>query len=210
MGQTNHFDQAAARWDEEPRRVALARRLAAAIAERVPLTSEWTALDFGCGTGLVTVELAPRVGRIVGLDSSQGMIDVLRQKTEALGLVNLTVERGELETAPLPLGGFDLIVSAMAMHHVRETAAVLKRFSSLLRPGGFLAVADLDAEDGSFHSGSTEPVPHNGFARETLGALVEAAGFVTPDFITAHLVNKPTAAGEMREYPVFLMTARKG
>ena len=63
MSGNEHFDQAAATWDLADHRVALAHAVAEAIAARVPLTKKQSVLDFGCGTGLVTLELAA-TGRI--------------------------------------------------------------------------------------------------------------------------------------------------
>jgi len=63
-----------------------------------------------------------------------------------------------------PVGLFDLIFSAMALHHVQNTDALLDRFASLTAPGGWIALADLDTEDGTFHSGDSGPV-HPGFNR---------------------------------------------
>ena len=62
MSGTEHFDQAAATWDLADRRVTLARDVVAAIAAWVTLSKEQAALDFGCGTGLVTLALAPLLG----------------------------------------------------------------------------------------------------------------------------------------------------
>ena len=63
MTQRRDFDAAAAAWDEEPRRVKLAGEIAAAICAKLPLSAEWDALDFGCGTGLVTLQLSQHLDR---------------------------------------------------------------------------------------------------------------------------------------------------
>ena len=77
MSGSEHFDQAAATWDLADRRVALAHAVAQAIAARVPLAKKQSVLDFGCGTGLVTLELWSRVGSITGADTSPGMLMTL-------------------------------------------------------------------------------------------------------------------------------------
>jgi len=74
MTHLRDFDTAAATWDEEPRRVKLSEDMAAAIAGRVPLSKSMTAIDYGCGTGLLTLLIQPHVGRIIGADSSKGML----------------------------------------------------------------------------------------------------------------------------------------
>lgn len=55
---------------------------------------------------------------------------------------------------------FDGIISAMALHHIKDTQHLLRTFTSHLHPGGFIALADLDREDGSFHTHGNEGVFH--------------------------------------------------
>jgi cyclopropane fatty-acyl-phospholipid synthase-like methyltransferase len=150
MPGTEHFDQAAATWDLAERRVALAHAVTEAIAARVPLSREQSVLDFGCGTGLVTLELGPKVGTMAGADTSPGMLKTLAEKAKAQGL---TLHLLSLNTDwPTELGGpYDLIVSSMTLHHVPDVPALFHQFERHLQPGGQVALADLDEEDGSFH-----------------------------------------------------------
>ena len=97
---------------------------------------------------------------------------------------------------------FDGIISSMAMHHVENTSDFLKALYAHLRPGGFIAVADLDTEDGNFHGQGNEGVFHFGFDREKLTAMAKEKGFEDVKFDTALTVDKPAGA-----YPIFLMTA---
>jgi len=202
------FDQAAATWDEEPRRVQLADDIAAALIREVGIVSDMDALDYGCGTGLITLRLQPLVRGITGADTSPGMLDVLREKAHARALENVRVMvldgAGKQE---IP-GRFHLIVSSMTLHHVPDVASLLREFHRLLLPGGVLALADLDAEDGSFH-GDTIPAAHAGFDRGALRAMLAAAGFRDLRDCTAATVEKGTGDGETRSYPVFLMVAAR-
>ena len=99
---------------------------------------------------------------------------------------------------------FDLIISAMAMHHVEDTAQLLQTFSEHLKPGAMVALADLDKEDGSFHPADVQGVFHSGFERDDLKALLESQGFDDVHFFTAHTVVR-----EAKEYPIFLVIATK-
>jgi len=94
----------------------------------------------------------------------------------------------------------------MALHHVKDLRKALKAFRSLLKKGGFLCVADLDKEDGSFHGPGFDG--HNGFERESLKKLAEAAGFEEAFFETAMTMEKPVDGGALRSFPIFLMTAK--
>jgi 2-polyprenyl-3-methyl-5-hydroxy-6-metoxy-1,4-benzoquinol methylase len=202
MTDTTRFDQAAATWDLAERRVLLARGVAAAIAARVPLTRTMKVLDFGCGTGLVTLVLGPKVGSITGADTSTGMLDTLAEKAAAQGI---TLELKPLGSDGLAdLGGpYDLIVSSMTLHHIADVPALFRRFLQHLAPGGQVALADLDEEDGSFHEDAAG-VYHQGFSRNTIQAWLEAAGYGQIHVETAMITSK---AGT--DYPVFLATARR-
>jgi SAM-dependent methyltransferase len=108
---------------------------------------------------------------------------------------------------PLPVHKFDITYSLMVLHHIPETDIVLHKFHEVLEPGGWLVIADLDQEDGSFHTDGSTDV-HLGFAREELQKRAEAAGFTDVKFSTAHKIHK-LMGDEEKVFPVFLMTARR-
>lgn len=199
----SYFDEAAAQWDNNPGRVALARGVGAAMALAVPLQPDWRALDYGAGTGLLTLNLQPRVASLVALDSSAGMLEQLDQKLAAAGMANVQTRRWDLEVEPFPEAGFDLVVSSMTLHHLRDVSLVLGRLAALLKPGGWLAVADLDSEDGSFH-GHSDGVFHLGFERPQIAQWLANAGLVRVRLSDAHSMTKPASTGQSRTYPVFL------
>lgn len=159
-------------------------------------------MDFGAGTGLIAGHIAPRVAKVIAVDISPSMLEALAAKPELRGKVEPRCQ--DIMETPLE-GTVDAIVSAMALHHVEDTAALVTRFADALEPGGFLALADLDREDGSFHAPGTEGVYHAGFDRAELGGIFERSGFEAIRFTTALDVRKDGGA----IYPVFFMTARK-
>ena len=201
------FDKAAATWDEEPRRVKLAEDTAAAIAGMVPLSKTMTAMDYGCGTGLLTLLIRPHVGRIIGADSSKGMLEVLERKVRDLGLDNVGTMLIDAETVAAAEERVDLLTCHMTLHHVEDIPLLFLKFHEMLFPAGILCLSDLDAEDGSFHSDTTGVFSH-GFDRNDLRVLLAEAGFTDIRDTTAAVIQKKSAEGE-REYPVFLITARK-
>ena len=186
MSGKDYFDQAADTWDLAEPRVALALGVAKAIRERVALSRTLEVLDFGCGTGLVTLALAQAVGAITGADSSPAMLEVLAEKAQALGIA--------VGLQP---------VSSMTLHHLADIPALFGHFAAHLRPGGRVALADLDTEDGGFHA-EASGVHHQGFAREQIQAWLQEAGFQEVRLETATVARR-----EERDYPVFLATARK-
>lgn len=201
------FNSVAASWDDNPVRVELAQAVARAIAAAVPLRPDARALEFGCGTGLVTALLAPELGRVVAVDSAAGMLDVLRAKVRELGLDHVEAVEMDLAQA-LPPGPFDLIFSSMTLHHIEDVPGLLARLHALLAPGGYVALADLEREDGSFH-GDAPGVMHQGFEPAAVARWLAAAGFGEIRTRPAHVVHKTGADGAAHDYPVFLAIGRR-
>ncbi|MEW5891970.1 MAG: class I SAM-dependent methyltransferase [Pseudomonadota bacterium] len=200
------FDSKARRWDSNPVFVERARKIAEAIRRRVALDRTMRALDYGCGTGLLSFPLKEALGHITLKDSSAGMLEVLREKIAAQNVSNMTVRQADLTAEPLPEERYDLIYSAMTLHHIPDTAKILRVFHDLLNPGGHLCIADLDQEDGSFHGPEIEV--HHGFDRTALAGQLEQAGFADIRFDTVFEIVKESETGS-RAYPVFLLTARR-
>ena len=193
------FADRAADWDREGHRVDNVENIATAIRDRIPFEPTMEIMDFGSGTGLLLERVAPLVRKICAVDTSPSMNAELAGKAGSLDCeleileVDLTETRLERR--------FDGIISSMTLHHVENVAALLQVFHGLLNDGGFLALADLETEDGSFHDDSTG-VFHQGFDRQALKRVVSDAGFTRVDIATASVVRE--ARGD---YPVFLLTA---
>lgn len=202
------FDDAAASWDSQPERVKLAQAVAGAIAERLPPDSQqMDALEFGCGTGLVGLELVSYLKSLTAVDTSKGMLEELSNKVREMGLTAVSVREIDLSNHNLE-GKFDLIFSSMTLHHVDDIETILKQFADHLNPGGYLAIADLDKEDGSFHPPDAPGVKHHGLERDYLGDLLTRLGFSGINFETVFQFTKEQKEG-IANYPVFLLTAQK-
>jgi 2-polyprenyl-3-methyl-5-hydroxy-6-metoxy-1,4-benzoquinol methylase len=201
------FNKEAAEWDANPGRVKLANDVADAVIREAGPTRAMDALDFGCGTGLVTLRLQPLVRSILGADSSEGMLGVLQSKIQSQGITNAKTRHVDFEKGGRIEGEFHLIVSSMTLHHVPGTAPLFRQWRELLLPGGMLCFADLDAEDGSFHGDNTG-VFHFGFDREHLKKLLRETGFQDIRDTTATTMMRDTEAGK-RAFPVFLISAKK-
>ena len=203
------FDAKAAEWDANPARVALARGVVGAIRAAVPLRPHMAAMDFGAGTGLVALGLLPDVGEVTAVDASGEMLRVLGEKVKALGVANLSTLQCDVGEAALPPGHFDLIVSSMTLHHLPDVPTVLKHLRPALRSGGWIALADLDTEDGTFHADPTG-IHHHGFERAEVCRWLEDFGFTDASSREAYRITRPGSDGVLRTYPVFLVTARHG
>ena len=201
------FDKEASAWDTPPR-VKLAEDIAAEILKRVELSRRMDVLDFGCGTGLIALQLAPHVRSVTGADTSKGMLEVFQEKITAKGISNNKTLHLDLTDGAALLGPYHLIVSSMTIHHVRDVCALLKTFYQALLSGGRIAIADLDKEYGKFHS-NNDGLFHFGFDREELARMFQEAGFTGVSSSTAAEVSKPTADGTERTFSVFLITGSK-
>lgn len=202
------FDLAARDWDANPVRVALARAVADAIRNAVELRPNMEVMDFGAGTGLLTLSLLPYVGNITACDTSSEMVKVLDEKLKSKKINNVQPLLADIGATSLPVSRFDLVVSSMVLHHIPDVPGALKRLQLCLRPGGRIALADLDTEDGSFHTDRTG-VFHNGLDRKTVCEWLTEAGFTHTVSREAHRIVRPADNGPAREYPVFLVTGEK-
>lgn len=206
MTTVTDFDEAAATWDDDPAKAERSRIVAAAIAAAVPTGPDVSALDYGCGTGLVTWALAPHLGAVTLADSSAGMLSVVRDRLAARPDVErFTVRHLDLTTDAAPRASFDLVYTVMALHHVQDLGRVLRELRASLRPGGRIAVADLDHDpEGHFHGEDFDG--HHGFDRGALAGQLRAAGFSAPRVSTVTVVTKEVR-GVPRDFPLFLAVA---
>jgi SAM-dependent methyltransferase len=198
------FDERARDWDT-PERRQRAEEVAAAVRAAVPLTPAARLIDIGAGTGLLGLALAGDVGEVVLAEPSAGMLDVAREKLAVGPWPRASAVRLDLVAdPPLPGEPFDVAVSLLVLHHLEDTVGALRAVLRLLRPGGWIALADLDQEDGSFHDADAEGIHHEGFDREALADHARLAGFVDIGFRTATTIEH-----EERRFPVFLLVARR-
>jgi ubiquinone/menaquinone biosynthesis C-methylase UbiE len=200
------FDERARDWDT-PDRIERAGEVAAAIRAAVPLSPTTRLIDVGAGTGLLGLALADDVGEVVLSDPSTGMIEVANEKLAAAGLRSVRAIVHDLLSAdPLDAEPFDVAVSLLVLHHIEDTRAALGAIRDVLVPGGRIALADLDTEDGSFHTPEAEGIHHRGFDRDQLSTLARAVGFVEVEMRTATITDRrPDGSG----FPIFLLTARR-
>ncbi len=188
-------------WDMNSKRVKNARSIAGLIVKNIKLSREMELMDFGAGTGLLSFFIAPFVKKIVAVDNSPSMLMEFQNKCNEFKCETEVIEK-DLSKESLERK-FDGILSSMTIHHLEDTATLFRKFYEMLNDGGFIAIADLDSEDGSFHSDNTG-VFHYGFDRKELESLAQEAGFKEISFDTASTIVKPH-----REFTVFLMSAVK-
>jgi ubiquinone/menaquinone biosynthesis C-methylase UbiE len=115
-----NFDERAKDWDSDPDKVERARIVADAIRKAIPLSNNIKALEYGCGTGLLSFALQSNLGQITLADTSQGMLDVLLEKIANAEVTNMHPVQLDLETDVIPEERYDIIYSLMTMHHIHD------------------------------------------------------------------------------------------
>jgi 2-polyprenyl-3-methyl-5-hydroxy-6-metoxy-1,4-benzoquinol methylase len=161
----SRFDELATKWDTKPQRVKTAMAIADYIKDNVNDLDNIDILDYGCGTGLLAFGLCEnfktKVNSLVGMDNSANMLEVFSQKAKDLGYENFSVMQNHADKDSLD-GRYNLIVSSMTMHHIKDYKSFIKNCADALDDGGYLAIGDIQKEDGNFHSDNTG-VEHFGF-----------------------------------------------
>ncbi len=199
------FDQHAREWDKNEMHLKRSTAIAASLEKMIPLHFSMKALEFGAGTGLLSFLLKDKFSDITLMDNSREMIRVCEEKvrhyqTGHIHPVCFDLEHSDYDTKGV---GFDLIYSQMVFHHVKLIEPVFKKFYAMMNPGGYLAIADLYKEDGSFHDFDKDV--HQGFDPAELISLLEKKGFKNGKFETCfEIIREPD-----RKYPVFLLTTNK-
>jgi ubiquinone/menaquinone biosynthesis C-methylase UbiE len=206
---TNPFDHAAATWDEKPHRVNLALDIIKAAGKNIAFNESDIALEYGCGTGIASVIISEKVKEITAMDSSEGMIEEVEKKVKSQDKKNIIPKQFDLLHKDFNEKKFDIIYTAMTMHHINDVDTILKKFHSMLNASGRIAIADLDTEDGSFHGTDTETA-HKGFDRKSFMDTLEKIGFSNMEATTASEVERFNEDGSKRgDFSIFLITAEK-
>jgi tRNA (cmo5U34)-methyltransferase len=201
----NEFDIKAADWDKNPMHWDRSEAIANEILKLIPLTSEMTALEYGAGTGITSFLLREHVKEITLMDNSTEMVRVMNEKINSSGVKNLKVLNFDLEHTDYKDGKFDLIFTQMVLHHVADIDSIIKRFRILLNPGGYLAIADLYEEDGSFHGeGFTG---HRGFNIENLSGTISKYKFENISHRKCFTIDRIISDTESKQFEVFLLIA---
>ncbi len=100
-------------------------------------------LDFACGTGITTIELAPKVKQVSAIDISEKMIVLAREKAKKSGIENIDFKVADLFDSELIDHSYDVIMAFNILYFVESIPAVLARISDLLKDDGyFISVTD--------------------------------------------------------------------
>lgn len=203
----NPFDEKARTWDSNPLYLERSLAIEKIIRQRIPLHKGQIALDYGAGTGILSFLLKDSVKEITLMDNSTEMLKVMDEKIHATGATHLKTLFFDLEKDDYTANTFDLIYMQMVLHHVQEIEKIIGQFYKMLKIGGSIAIADLYAEDGTFHyPGFTG---HTGFDPDDLIRILSEAGFKKCTLDPCYIIKRETKTVGLKDFPVFLITATR-
>lgn len=171
MGNREIFDRISSQYDT-PDRMEIAGITVRQIRKYLSDSRKKTAIDFGCGTGLVGLPLAGEFRSVLLIDASQNMEKCVREKIERGHIPNADVRSVDLETEQGNITPADYVIAVQVLLHIKDTRAILSKLYTLLKPGGHLLLIDFEQ-----NSAVVSDMVHNGFAQGELAEMLKAAGF---------------------------------
>ncbi|MCB0355601.1 MAG: class I SAM-dependent methyltransferase [Bdellovibrionales bacterium] len=197
----SHFNEQASNWDKEEK-IKMMKILASKTIKALNLTQPLDIMDFGCGTGLFSLEMSKYIKSLVGIDTSEGMLEVFDKKTQGfdnINSLNIDLEKYNIQKK------FNLIISSMAFHHLEDPQYMILKMRDLLSSDGRIAIVDLDKEDGSFHPNNVEMgVKHFGFSKQEIANWAEKSD-MSLDYQIINTIDKNN-----KNYSQFLAVFSRG
>jgi 2-polyprenyl-3-methyl-5-hydroxy-6-metoxy-1,4-benzoquinol methylase len=158
-------------------------------------------VDFGCGTGVLSVELARWAHRVTAIDRSAQALAAARVRAKREGLSNIHFVEADLHALPKNLGGKDLVVISQSLHHVEQPERVLEGAARMLKPGGRVVVLELMPHQEEWVKPRLGH-HHLGFEPATLVAAMSSAGF-------SEVQLTPSARDGGSPFRAFLLTGAR-
>jgi len=195
------FITKASDWDS-PERISMTKKFVDELLMHVSPLSTWKALEIGAGTGLIGLQIEPFVSKVVFEDTSESMLNVLKQKLND----DIKAEILHGEVFEYKQRDIDLIFSSMAFHHITNIEKTLQHLAMITKTGAWVVVGDLETEDGSFHG--FEPVPHLGFDTSILSEQFRQNGFDVKSVNIYNTISKRIDSITMN-YEQFILIAQR-
>ncbi len=171
MGNTDKFEMIADVYDT-PERIEIAKASADAIREYLVDSKEKDAIDFGCGTGLVGMNLLNDFSSVLFLDASQNMIHQIKQKISDSNIQNADTLCFDFEKDSLSDLKADYIFMVQVLLHISDVELVLSRLYQVLKEGGHLLIVDFDQNEKV-----VSEMVHNGFDQAELADRMTQIGY---------------------------------
>lgn len=153
------------------------------VVELVPADPEACWLETACGPAIVGRAIAARVGTVHGVDLTPAMIEKAGAEATAAGVENIKFSLGDATALAFPDAGFDGAVTRFSLHHIPVPQRLLEEMARVVRPGGWIVVADhltdADGDAAAWHEEIErlrDPSHWACLTRERLLAMGAAAG----------------------------------
>lgn len=184
MGNTDKFETIANKYDI-PERIQIAKVSSDAIRNYLVDAKNKNAIDFGCGTGLVGMNLLNEFNSMLFLDTSQNMINQIKQKITDFNIKNVDTLCFDIEKESLSGLHVDYIFMAQVLLHIQEVELVLSRLFDVLNEGGHLLIVDFNKNEKI-----VSDIVHNGFNPEDLTDIMTKIGYRDIQFKTFYTGSK--------------------
>jgi ubiquinone/menaquinone biosynthesis C-methylase UbiE len=181
--ENNVFEQMAKRYDTEER-IELAKVIVKEVRPELRNSKSKSLIDYGSGTGLISLELSDLVDSILLVDSSKQMLEVAKAKISHKGITNSKVLYSDF-TQETPELKADIVLMSLVLLHIPDTKKILQELFNILNNGGKLIIIDFDKNDKINH-----PKVHNGFSHEELKKRLSEVGFKSIEIKTFHHGNR--------------------
>ncbi|MCM2534641.1 class I SAM-dependent methyltransferase [Neobacillus pocheonensis] len=181
--ENNVFEQMAKRYDTEER-IELAKVIIEEVKPELRNSKLKSLIDYGSGTGLISLELSDLVDSILLVDSSKQMLEVAKAKISHKGITNSKVLYSDF-TQETPELKADIVLMSLVLLHIPDTKKILQELFNILNNGGKLIVIDFDKNDKINH-----PQVHNGFSHEELKQILSEVGFKSIEIKTFYHGNR--------------------
>jgi len=181
--ENNVFEEMAKRYDTEER-MALAKVIVNEVRPELQNCQLKSLIDYGSGTGLVSLELADLVDSILLVDSSEQMLEVAKAKISHKGIANAKVLYSDF-TEDTPELKADIVLLSLVLLHIPDTKKILQELFTVLNHNGKLIIIDFDKNDKINH-----PKVHNGFSHDELKKSLAEVGFKSTSIKTFHHGNR--------------------
>ncbi|RAP74228.1 class I SAM-dependent methyltransferase [Paenibacillus montanisoli] len=171
MGNTDKFDMIANLYDT-PERIQIAKVSSDAIRNYLVDAKSKNAIDFGCGTGLVGMDLLNEFNSVLFLDTSPNMINQIEQKISDFNLQHVDTLCFDFEKEGLSELHADYIFMAQVLLHIPDVEFVLSRLFEVLNEGGHLLIVDFNKNEKI-----DSDLVHNGFNQAELADMMTKIGY---------------------------------
>lgn len=174
------FESRAKDWDNDSR-IKRSKIVAEKINEIIGNEKYNSIMEYGCATGLISLNLCDKFKKVTLMDSEKEMIKIVKEKLYKCEKNNVFPIQIDLMNESYKEEKFDLIYTSLTIHHIQNTEKIIKIFYNLLNENGMLCIIDLDKEDGSFHINQKDFNGHNGFEHRYMENIFESVGFSNID-----------------------------